>query len=155
MPGLETAGATAMKPRVSLSAGRRAWAWPVSTCSRRDSSRVTFISPTELMVCWSHDLFFFRGSHRNVADRLCLMKAKGLEQVTTEKTAQVMQVTSDNPMVGLEGRASLLVNLSHALQSNPTFFGAEGRPGNLIGNVHVFALCPAPGASIPSACLTL
>jgi hypothetical protein len=62
-----------------------------------------------------------------------LPKAKGLEQITAEKTAQGMQVSSNNPMVGLEGRASLLVNLSHALKSNPTFFGAEGRPGNLIG----------------------
>ncbi len=63
-----------------------------------------------------------------------LPKAKGLEQITAEKTAQAMQVSSNNPMVGLEGRASLLVNLSHALKSNPTFFGAEGRPGNVIGN---------------------
>ena len=62
-----------------------------------------------------------------------LLKAKGLEQITAEKTAQGMQVSSNNPMVGLEGRASLLVNLSHALKSNPTFFGAEGRPGNMIG----------------------
>ena len=36
-------------------------------------------------------------------------------------------------MVGLEGRASLLVNLSHALKANAPFFGAEGRPGNMIG----------------------
>ena len=69
-----------------------------------------------------------------------LPKAKGLEQITAEKTAQVMQVSSENPMVGLEGRASLLVNLSHALKSNPTFFGAEGRPGNMIGMA--LPLCP-------------
>lgn len=60
-------------------------------------------------------------------------KAKGLELITAEKTAQAMQVSSDNPMVGLEGRASLLVNLSHALKANAPFFGAEGRPGNMIG----------------------
>ncbi len=60
-------------------------------------------------------------------------KAKGLELITAEKTAQVMQVSSDNPMVGLEGRASLLVNLSHALKGSAPFFGAEGRPGNMIG----------------------
>ena len=69
----------------------------------------------------------------NAADRFMLPKAKGLEQISAEKTAQAMQVSSNNPMVGLEGRASLLVNLSHALKSNPTFFGAEGRPGNIIG----------------------
>lgn len=80
----------------------------------------------------------------NATDRsyAVLPKAKGLEQITAEKTAQVMQVGSDNPMVGLEGRASLLVNLSHALKSNPTFFGAEGRPGNMIGMILSLALCP-------------
>ena len=71
----------------------------------------------------------------NAVDRsFMLRKAKGLEQITAQKTAQVMQVSSNNPMVGLEGRASLLVNLSHALKSNPTFFGADGRPGNMIGS---------------------
>lgn len=60
-------------------------------------------------------------------------KAKGLELITAEKTAQAMQVSSENPMVGLEGRASLLVNLSRALKGNAPFFGVEGRPGNMIG----------------------
>jgi hypothetical protein len=85
----------------------------------------------------------------NVVDHSCMLwTAKGLEQITVEKTAEVMQVSSDNPMVGLEGRASLLVNLSHALKSNPTFFGAEGRPGNMIGTlIHR----PTPGTSISSA----
>ena len=75
-----------------------------------------------------------------------LREAKGLEQITAEKTAQVMQVSSNNPMVGLEGRASLLVNLSHALKSNPTFFGAEGRPGNMIGSDLYFLF---PSLSVP------
>jgi hypothetical protein len=80
-----------------------------------------------------------------------LPKAKGLEQISAEKTAQGMQVSSNNPMVGLEGRASLLVNLSHALKSNPTFFGAEGRPGNMIGKDTCvsFSRCPSPGPSTP------
>ncbi|KAH9990213.1 DUF1688-domain-containing protein [Russula compacta] len=79
--------------------------------------------------------------------------AKGLEQVTTEKTAQVMQVTSDNPMVGLEGRASLLVNLSHALKSNPTFFGAEGRPGNMIDFLESESIADGPNRRVPLAAL--
>ena len=91
--------------------------------------------PHQVDGMWVMRPFFPTESHMNAADRLCcLPKAKGLEQITAEKTAQVMQVSSNNPMVGLEGRASLLVNLSHALKSNPTFFGAEGRPGNMIGN---------------------
>lgn len=88
-----------------------------------------------------------------------LRKAKGLEQITAEKTAQVMQVSSNNPMVGLEGRASLLVNLSHALKSNPTFFGAEGRPGNMIGSdlsvLFLFLFVPLLGRLFCPAHLTL
>lgn len=36
-------------------------------------------------------------------------------------------------MVGLEGRTSLLINLSKALSSNSEFFGPDARPGNIIG----------------------
>lgn len=44
-----------------------------------------------------------------------------------------MQVDESNPMVGLDGRASLLFNLSEALKASPQFFGEEGRPGNMVG----------------------
>jgi hypothetical protein len=44
-----------------------------------------------------------------------------------------MQVNESNPMVGLEGRASLLTNLAKALKASPQFFGQNARPGNLIG----------------------
>jgi len=44
-----------------------------------------------------------------------------------------MQVSESNPMVGIEGRAALLFNLSKALRASPQFFGEDGRPGNLIG----------------------
>ena len=59
--------------------------------------------------------------------------AAGLEKVTSEGTAAAMQVSDENPMVGLEGRSSLLRNLSTALRSNPTFFGKDARPGGLVG----------------------
>ena len=59
--------------------------------------------------------------------------AEGLAKITAERTGELMQVSGDNPMVGLEGRASLLVNLSEALRKSPALFGSEGRPGNMIG----------------------
>jgi len=59
--------------------------------------------------------------------------AAGLEKVTLEKTAAAMQVSESNPMVGIEGRTSLLFNLGKALKASPEFFGEDGRPGNLIG----------------------
>jgi hypothetical protein len=61
------------------------------------------------------------------------LSATGLSRVTVENTAIAMQVNDSNPMVGLQGRASLLYNLGSALKSNPTFFGQDARPGNLIG----------------------
>lgn len=36
-------------------------------------------------------------------------------------------------MVGVEGRANLLFNLSKALKASPEYFGEDGRPGNMIG----------------------
>lgn len=47
--------------------------------------------------------------------------------------AAALQVTDLNPMVGLEGRTSLLTNLSKALKNNPQLFGDDGRPGNMVG----------------------
>jgi hypothetical protein len=59
--------------------------------------------------------------------------ATGLSRITIQQTTQAMQVSESNPMVGIEGRTSLLTNLSQALKASPTFFGEDARPGNLIG----------------------
>ncbi|KAH9915146.1 DUF1688-domain-containing protein [Epithele typhae] len=78
--------------------------------------------------------------------------ADALAKITTERVAAAMQVSDANPLVGLEGRASLLVNLGTALKSKPEFFGASARPGNIVdflegqlvdGRAHVFALWTA------------
>ncbi|KAG5644913.1 hypothetical protein DXG03_007465 [Asterophora parasitica] len=58
--------------------------------------------------------------------------AEGLSKITVERVAEAMQVSATNPMVGLEGRTSLLTNLSAALKASPEFFGADGRPGNIV-----------------------
>ncbi|KAF5348904.1 hypothetical protein D9756_009819 [Leucocoprinus leucothites] len=70
--------------------------------------------------------------------------AAGLTKVTAERTGAAMQVSETNPMTGLEGRASLLFNLSKALTSSPQFFGTEGRPGNLIDFLESQALPTSP-----------
>lgn len=59
--------------------------------------------------------------------------ASGLKELTVEKMAAGLQVTEQNQMSGLEGRASLLIRLADAL-NNDTLFGADGRPGNMLGN---------------------
>lgn len=56
----------------------------------------------------------------------------GLGALTVAKIASGMQADGDNELVGLEGRTELLVKLAEALE-NTEYFGADGRPGNMIG----------------------
>ncbi|KAF9813453.1 hypothetical protein IEO21_05612 [Rhodonia placenta] len=92
---------------------------------------------------------FFSGDSSNPHK----VDAEGLARITPEMAASAMQVSSSNPMVGIDGRTSLLTNLSNALKASPKFFGDDARPGNLIDflesesiangstrRVHIFAL---------------
>ncbi|KAF8202065.1 DUF1688-domain-containing protein [Mycena galopus ATCC 62051] len=58
--------------------------------------------------------------------------AAGLASVTTASFATAFQVTENNPLVGLDGRAALLTRLSEALCASPQFFGPDARPGGLV-----------------------
>ena len=55
-----------------------------------------------------------------------------LRQLTPQHLIEGLQVSTHNPMDGLDGRTQLLVQLGHAME-NQTFFGADGRPGNMLG----------------------
>ncbi len=54
-----------------------------------------------------------------------------LAQVTAEEIARGFQVSSDNPLVGLEGRAALLRRLGEAVLAGPAFAADGARPGGL------------------------
>lgn len=57
----------------------------------------------------------------------------GLKNLRVEDVKAGFQVTSLNPLVGLEGRTALLQRLGTALEAHPEFFGAEvSRPGNVV-----------------------
>ena len=59
--------------------------------------------------------------------------AQGLLQLTPEHLGQAFQISHHNPLLGLEGRVSLLQKLGHTLQQQPEFFGTAGpRPGHLV-----------------------
>ncbi|KAF7419475.1 hypothetical protein PC9H_002066 [Pleurotus ostreatus] len=60
--------------------------------------------------------------------------AKGLSNISTPDIALAMQVSDDNPMVGIEGRAQLLQRLGGALKEGKEFFGGgdNARLGNLL-----------------------
>lgn len=57
---------------------------------------------------------------------------EGLQDLSLETMESALQVSSSNPIEGLEGRTNLLLRLSQAL-ADPKFFGADGRPGNMLG----------------------
>ena len=57
--------------------------------------------------------------------------AAGLRGVITDRLGQAFQVQTNNPLVGLEGRATLLRRLGEVLADQPAAFGPDGRPGNL------------------------
>ncbi|KAI0758488.1 hypothetical protein BD413DRAFT_444851, partial [Trametes elegans] len=93
---------------------------------------------------------FFSGDAATPINRLTVGIAEGLSRITAPKIASAMKVSDANLIVGLEGRTSLLVNLSKALNANSTYFGNSARPGNLTfsmpapsPHVHSFALWTA------------
>ena len=57
--------------------------------------------------------------------------AAGLRGVITDRLGQAFQVQAHNPLVGLEGRATLLRRLGEVLADQPAAFGAQGRPGGI------------------------
>jgi hypothetical protein len=58
--------------------------------------------------------------------------AQGLQNVTETALADAFQVTADNPLLGLAGRAALLRALGAAVESASQYFGTDGaRLGHL------------------------
>lgn len=67
----------------------------------------------------------------------CQADAQGLERVQTADLGLAFQVSEDNPLVGLEGRANLLRQLALALKAHPDVYGRPDapellRPGHLV-----------------------
>jgi len=56
-----------------------------------------------------------------------------LKHVTEEMLARGMQVSRQNALVGVGGRAKILQSLGEAMEARPDFFGSEApRPGNMV-----------------------
>ncbi|KAK3200923.1 hypothetical protein GRF29_213g410401 [Pseudopithomyces chartarum] len=61
----------------------------------------------------------------------CQVDSAGLKKIDIKVLARGLQVTDENIIDGLEGRAGLLMRLGDALQ-NQEVFGLEARPGNML-----------------------
>ena len=66
----------------------------------------------------------------------CQVDFEGLKRLNAQQLARGLQVSEGNPVLGLEGRAGLLDRLGVALR-NKGLFGADGRPGNMLGTMIV------------------
>ncbi len=76
---------------------------------------------------------FTAGLFSSQADCPWQADAQGSMHLTPASLGQAFQVNDDNPLLGLEGRVSLLQKLGHTLQQQPEFFGANlPRPGHLV-----------------------
>ena len=106
MPAPAPTGTTSSRPPASASRAPKAWASRASTPSPAASSRPIPTQPLQ-------------------AD------AAGLRGSVTDRLAAAFQVERGNPLVGLDGRATLLRRLGEALREQPEVFGDDGRPGGL------------------------
>jgi hypothetical protein len=72
--------------------------------------------------------------------------ADGLQAVDDAALRRAFQVTTENPLVGTEGRAALMRALGAAVRGAPSFFGDTGR----LGELGVTLKRMAEGGAIPA-----
>ncbi|KAI9664274.1 MAG: hypothetical protein M1831_002453 [Alyxoria varia] len=58
-----------------------------------------------------------------------------LRTVALPEMESAFHANHSNPMEGLQGRVTLLNNMSKALTANPQFFGSSARPGNMLDSL--------------------
>ena len=92
-------------------------------------SRATFSRSEGLAVASWHG--FVAGTFSSDATRPLQADAAGLRALSETRLAEILQVTPENPLVGLAGRVTLMRRLGDALAAQPGVFGEEGRPGRL------------------------
>jgi hypothetical protein len=91
----------------------------------------TYIRSEGLAVA-SFDMFL-SGAFSSKPEDPFRVDADVLMTLTAEDLASGFQVSADNPLVGLEGRAALLNRLGRVVATNPDIFGQvdDARPGGL------------------------
>ncbi|MGH7090140.1 MAG: DUF1688 family protein, partial [Stellaceae bacterium] len=95
----------------------------------RDSGKV--FARSEGLAVASLDMFAAGMFSAHPGDPL-RVDAAALAAIDAARLAAGLQVTADNPMVGLDGRAALLRRLGGVLAARPDLFGAEARIGCLL-----------------------
>ncbi len=75
---------------------------------------------------------FMRGAFSSRRDDPLRVDAAALARLDTDTLAAMFQVSADNPLVGVDGRAALLRRLGAALTAESEIFGDAARPGALL-----------------------
>jgi hypothetical protein len=112
-----------------------------------DAVTGTMIGRSEGLAIASLDLFA-RGAFSSDPRDPLRADANAMAKVTVEALSDGFQVTKQNPLAGLSGRAALLRSLGEQVANNPAVFARNdrARPGGLFD--HLAAL--ADGGSIPA-----
>ncbi|MBF2076030.1 MAG: URC4/urg3 family protein [Synechococcales cyanobacterium C42_A2020_086] len=77
--------------------------------------------------------FFQQGGFSSDPSRPLQADAAGLQALSLARLSEGFQVSRENPLVGMEGRLSLMQRLGQALQAAPHLFGKTNpRPGFLV-----------------------
>lgn len=101
----------------------------------REAETGAELARSEGLAVASFHLFRSGAFSDDAAERL-RADADALERIDGETLAAAFQVTADNPLVGLDGRAGLLRRLGAALRAEPDLFGTErARPGNVLDHL--------------------
>lgn len=74
---------------------------------------------------------FLAGAFSSKPDEPCRVDGNALQRIDKNRLAHVFQAHEDNPLVGLEQRATLLNRLGEVLLRDPARFGPDGRPGEI------------------------
>lgn len=98
--------------------------------SYHDTVSGTQISRSEGLGVASLDAFV-AGLFSGDPDRPLRADPVGLRSLTPDALGEAFQVSTTNPLVGLDGRVELLHRLGDALMRTPEVFGTDPRPGHL------------------------
>ncbi len=76
---------------------------------------------------------FMQGQFSSDANRPFRVDSSALLAMSPERIKSGFQVNTANPLLGVEGRAELMVKLGNTVAENPVYFGNDAvkRPGNL------------------------
>ncbi len=105
----------------------------------RDAYTGTTLARSEGLAIASFRMFASGLFSRSSATPLRVDAGK-LATLTAEDLAAGFQITDDNPLIGLQGRAEILRNLGMVMSAMPAVFGAERpRIGNMLDRLRTVA----------------